>query len=277
MKTRIITAIICALIFIPFLVFSGTIAFPIILAVASALSVYEMLKFIGENNPVIRLVSCAIAAALPICARIYGNEQAFFNFTHKVFVLFLFMLFVVAVFSKGKKDVMNMAFVYVVVSFITNGYASIVLLRDYQFGEYIYMLVFICPWMTDIFAYFTGYFFGKHKLIPDVSPKKTIEGAIGGIVFSTLILVGYGYVMSTFVEELNANYLAFICVGIVLSIVSQCGDLIFSLIKRKYGVKDYGNLLPGHGGMLDRCDSVIASAPIVLFMFDLSGIFRLFI
>jgi len=83
--------------------------------------------------------------------------------------------------------------------------------------------------------------------------------------------------MSTFVEELNANYLAFICVGIVLSIVSQCGDLIFSLIKRKYGVKDYGNLLPGHGGMLDRCDSVIASAPIVLFMFDLSGIFRLFI
>lgn len=277
MKTRIITAIICALIFIPFLVFSGTIAFPIILAVASALSVYEMLKCIGENNPVIRLVSCAIAAALPICARIYGDEQAFFNFTHKVFVLFLFMLFVVAVFSKGKKDVMNMAFVYVVVSFITNGYASIVLLRDYQFGEYIYMLVFICPWMTDIFAYFTGYFFGKHKLIPDVSPKKTIEGAIGGIVFSTLILVGYGYVMSTFVEELNANYLAFICVGIVLSIVSQCGDLIFSLIKRKYGVKDYGNLLPGHGGMLDRCDSVIASAPIVLFMFDLSGIFRLFI
>ena len=277
MKTRIITAVICAAIFIPFLVFSDTVAFPIILAMASVLCVHEMLKCIGEKNPVIRLVAYAIAATLPICARTYGNEQAFFNFTHKIFVLFLFMLFAVAVFSKGKKDITNMAFVFVTVNFITNGYASIVLLRDYQYGEYIYMLVFLCPWMTDIFAYFTGYFFGKHKLIPDVSPKKTIEGAVGGIVFSTLILVLYGYVMTRFVDGLKANYLAFVCVGIVLSIVSQCGDLIFSLIKRKYGVKDYGNLLPGHGGMLDRCDSVIASAPIVLLMFDLSVFFRLFV
>ena len=117
---------------------------------------------------------------------------------------------------------------------------------------------------------------GKHKLIPDVSPKKTVEGAIGGVVFCTLAFVLYGFVLTVVIDGIQANYLAFVCVGIVLSVVSQCGDLVFSLIKRKYGIKDYGKLMPGHGGILDRFDSVIASAPFVLLMFDLSGIFRLF-
>lgn len=276
MKTRIITAVICTLVFLPFLIFSDTIVFPIVLAFAATVGIYEMLKCIGEKSLWVLLPSCFIGALLPISARLYGNEQFFFNFAHKILVVFVFYLAVIAVFSKGKKDVSTMAMVYVTVGFIVNGFSSIVLLRDYQYGQYIYLLVFICPWMTDIFAYFTGYFFGKHKLIPDVSPKKTVEGAIGGIVFCTLALVLYGFVMTVVIDGIKANYLAFICVGIVLSVVSQCGDLVFSLIKRKYGIKDYGKLMPGHGGILDRFDSVIASAPFVLLMFDLSGIFRLF-
>ena len=276
MKTRIITAVICTIVFLPFLIFSDTLIFPIVLAIASALGVYEMLKCIGEKSLWVILPSCFIGGLLPICARVYGNEQAFFNFSHKVLVVFVFYLAVIAVFSKGKKDISVMAMVYVTIVFIVNGFSSIVLLRDYQYGQYIYLLVFICPWMTDIFAYFTGYFFGKHKLIPDVSPKKTVEGAIGGIIFCTLSLILYGFVLTRFVGSIKANYLAFVCVGVVLSVVSQCGDLVFSLIKRKYGIKDYGKLMPGHGGVLDRFDSVIASAPFVLLMFDLSGIFRLF-
>ena len=276
MKTRIITAVICTLIFLPFLFFSNTIAFPIALSFASAIGVYEMLKCLGETSFWIKIMSLTIAISFPILARTYGNEQAFFNFAHKVFVVYLFLLFVVAVFSKGEREIGEMAMVFVTVNLIVNGFASIVLLRDYEFGKYIYLLVFLCPWMTDIFAYFTGYFLGKHKLIPDVSPKKTVEGAIGGVVFCTLILTLYGYVLTKFVDGLHANYIAFVCVGVVLSVVSQCGDLIFSLIKRKYGIKDYGNLMPGHGGVLDRFDSVIIAAPFVLMMFDLSGIFRLF-
>ncbi len=276
MKTRIITAVICTLIFLPFLFFSNTIAFPIALSFASAIGVYEMLKCLGETSFWIKIMSLTIAISFPILARTYGNEQAFFNFAHKVFVVYLFLLLVVAVFSKGEREIGEMAMVFVTVNLIVNGFASIVLLRDYEFGKYIYLLVFLCPWMTDIFAYFTGYFLGKHKLIPDVSPKKTVEGAIGGVVFCTLILTLYGYVLTKFVDGLHANYIAFVCVGVVLSVVSQCGDLIFSLIKRKYGIKDYGNLMPGHGGVLDRFDSVIIAAPFVLMMFDLSGIFRLF-
>ncbi len=277
MKTRIITAVICTLIFLPFLIWSDTIAFPLVISFAATLGVHEMLKCLKQNSLGIMVPSYVIAAAMPICARVYGNEQAFFNFMHKVFVVYLFYLLVISVFSKGEKNVSEMAIVYITVGFIVNGLSSIILLRDYEYGQYIFMLVFICPWMTDIFAYFTGYFLGKHKLIPDVSPKKTVEGAIGGIVFCTLSLVLYGFVMTKAIDGLQANYLAFVYVGIVLSVVSQCGDLVFSLIKRKYGIKDYGKLMPGHGGILDRFDSVIASAPFVLLMFDLSGIFRLFI
>lgn len=276
MKTRIITGIISAIILLPFLIFSDTYAFPVLLAFGSAVGVHEMMKCLGEKNLFVLVPSYIVGGALPICARLYGNEQAFFNFAHKVLVAYVFYLAVVAVFSKGKKDISEMAMVYVTVCFIVNGFSSIVLLRDYEYGQYIYLLVFLCPWMTDIFAYFTGYFLGKHKLIPDVSPKKTVEGAIGGVVFCTLSFLLYGFIMTKAIDGIKANYLACIVVGVVLSVVSQCGDLIFSLIKRKYGIKDYGKLMPGHGGILDRCDSVIASAPFVLLMFDLSKIFRIF-
>ncbi len=276
MKTRIISAVVATLIFLPFLIFSHTIAFPIILAFAACLGVFEMIRCLDKKNMLILLPSLIYAAVLPICSRLYGNEQAFFNFAHKMFVVYMFYLFVVAIFSKGKYDIADMAMVVITVTFIVNGFSSIVLLRDYEYGQYIYFLVFLCPWFTDIFAYFTGYFLGKHKLIPDVSPKKTIEGAIGGIVCCSLALVLYGFILSKFVEGLKPNYLALLFVGIVLSVVSQCGDLVFSLIKRKYGIKDYGKVMPGHGGILDRFDSVIASAPFVLLMFDLSGIFHLF-
>ncbi|MBQ6702018.1 MAG: CDP-archaeol synthase [Clostridia bacterium] len=276
MKTRIISSIVATAILLPFLFYSHTYAFACLMAFGACLGVYEMLKCLGEKNLFILIPSCLIGAAMPILAKWYPDEATFFNFAHKVFVVYVFYLAVIAVFSKGKKDVSAMALVYVTVCFIVNGFSSITILRDYQYGEYIYLLVFLCPWMTDIFAYFTGYFFGKHKLIPEVSPKKTIEGAIGGVVFCTLSLVLYGFLVSCFADGIKANYLAFVLVGVVLSVVSQCGDLIFSLIKRKFGIKDYGNIMPGHGGILDRCDSVIAAAPFVLWMFDLSKIFRLF-
>lgn len=276
MKTRIITAVVAALIFLPFLIFSDTIAFPCILAFTAAVGVYEMLRCLGEKSKVVVVISCMFSAAMPILARLYDSEQSYFNFTHKIFVVYIFFLFVLSVFSKGKRDVSKMAMICIMVSLIVNGFSTIVLLRDYKYGQYIYLMVFLCPWMTDIFAYFTGFFFGKHKLIPDVSPKKTVEGAIGGVVFSTLSIVLYGFILTKFVDGLDANYFALVCNGIVLSVVSQCGDLIFSLIKRKSGIKDYGKIMPGHGGILDRFDSVIIAAPFILMMFDLSGIFRLF-
>jgi phosphatidate cytidylyltransferase len=115
--------------------------------------------------------------------------------------------------------------------------------------------------MSDSFAYFTGRIFGKHKLIPSVSPKKTVEGAIGGVVFGVLTAVVFGFVVSTFFDPdgvITANYLVLAISGMFLSVVSQIGDLIMSVIKRHYNIKDYGKFFPGHGGILDRFDSIIA-------------------
>jgi phosphatidate cytidylyltransferase len=107
---------------------------------------------------------------------------------------------------------------------------------------------------------------GKHKLIPDVSPKKTVEGSIGGIVFCMLAMVIFGLIVNA-ISDFHANYLMLVVGGLLASIVSQIGDLCMSVIKRTYGIKDYGKLFPGHGGMLDRFDSVIAVS-IVLAVFS---------
>lgn len=276
MGTRIITAAVATALFIPVLVYSHTYAFPVTMSLLAVIAVYEMLSCLKMKNIMTLLPSGAIALALPVLARYYGEEIPFVNFTFKVFIIFLFYLLVLATFSKGKMEFTDMTAVFVTVYLIVMSFSSMVLLRDYEHGKYIYLLVFLCPWVTDSFAYFTGYFFGRHKLIPDVSPKKTVEGAVGGSVCCVLFFVLYGFLISLAVPELRPNYPALITVGLVMSVISQCGDLVFSLIKRKYGIKDYGKLLPGHGGILDRFDSVISTVPFVLIMFDLSGIFRLF-
>ena len=101
-----------------------------------------------------------------------------------------------------------------------------------------------------------AYFFGKHKLIEDVSPKKTIEGSIGGIVFCTVSFVLFG-VIADLAFGKDANLIFMAISGVIISIISQVGDLIMSVVKRHYGIKDYGRLFPGHGGMLDRLDSIL--------------------
>ena len=125
--------------------------------------------------------------------------------------------------------------------------------------------------MTDTFAYFSGYFFGKHKLCPEISPKKTVEGSIGGSLWSVGIVLVYGLLVDKqFGVEIN--YIKLGVLGVLIAIVSQIGDLTASVIKRKYGVKDYGTIFPGHGGVLDRLDSIIATAPLVYVYITTVGI-----
>ena len=105
---------------------------------------------------------------------------------------------------------------------------------------------------------------GRHKLIPDVSPKKTVEGSIGGIVFCMLAMLLFGVIVERAVPEIQANLWLFVVSGLVVSVVAQIGDLCMSVIKRSYGIKDYGKIFPGHGGVLDRFDSVLAVSVVLL-------------
>ena len=118
-----------------------------------------------------------------------------------------------------------------------------------------------------MFAYFVGSLIGKHKLIPEVSPKKTVEGAIGGVLFSALLSLVYGIGLDFVLKNIEVNYLRLFLFGAVLSVVSQLGDLIASLIKREYGVKDYSNIFPGHGGVMDRIDGITFASLFIYIVF----------
>ncbi len=172
----------------------------------------------------------------------------------------LLYIFAVAVFQNEKISVTDAGLIASSSLYIMAAFSSVIYIRDtFKAGQFMFLLCICAAFATDIFAYFTGYLFGKHKLIPTVSPKKTIEGAIGGVVFCVLIFVLFGFLVGAFTDY-SANYLVLVIGGVLISAVSQIGDLIMSLIKRKYGIKDYGKIFPGHGGVLDRCDSILAIA-----------------
>lgn len=138
-----------------------------------------------------------------------------------------------------------------------------------DFGIEAVILVFVFSWITDSGAYFAGRFFGKHKLIPKVSPKKTVEGAIGGVIAAILGTCLYCFIVSIILEVGIVRYDIMILLALVCSILSQFGDLAASVIKRDCGVKDFGSILPGHGGVLDRFDSVIFITPMVFYTLNL--------
>lgn len=150
--------------------------------------------------------------------------------------------------------------------FITTFFGTMIrIYRD--FGVYAVILVFVCAWTTDTGAYFTGKAFGKHKLIPKVSPKKTVEGSIGGVITAALCCVLYLFILNrlgiTHMDDLG--YISIVILGICASLFSQLGDLVASSVKRDCNAKDFGNLLPGHGGILDRFDSVIYITPVIYY------------
>ena len=134
------------------------------------------------------------------------------------------------------------------------------------FGQWLAWMVYVSSWGSDTCAYAVGRLFGRHKLAPDLSPKKSIEGSVGGIVGSALIGVIFGLIMSNFTGKSENLIIIFAVIGGLGSVISQIGDLAASGIKRNYDIKDYGHLIPGHGGILDRYDSIIITAPIVYFL-----------
>ena len=269
MLKRIITSIIATIIFIPILVFSDTWAFPIAMSFACVVGCCEMMFCIGQKKNILLLIPiCVIAASFPNIIRFAHLAKAehpnalfeVIKLALGVFMILALYVFGAAVFANKKLPITDACLLYSVVVYIVASFSFIVYIHDFiSYGRYIYLLTFICAWMTDIFAYFTGRFLGKHKLIPAVSPKKTVEGSIGGIIFCVIATVIFGIVIENFFIDVgNADYIVLAISAVFISVVSQMGDLIMSVIKRHYGIKDYGKLFPGHGGILDRFDSVMA-------------------
>ncbi len=140
------------------------------------------------------------------------------------------------------------------------------LTRELDQGMYIVWLIFISSWISDTFAYIVGMLFGSHRLAPNLSPKKSVEGAVGGMAASALFGALYAWFIVSKVIDMNGIVWIFAMIGGIGSIVSQIGDLFASGVKRNYEIKDYGKCIPGHGGIMDRFDSLIFVAPIIFFL-----------
>lgn len=183
------------------------------------------------------------------------------------FYLFTVIVFIIMILNYKVFTFQDISATYTMTIIITFSLSTIVMIRDLNGdnGVFYVTLALAMPWMTDVGAFFVGRSLGKRKLCPNISPNKTIAGAFGGIIVSTIsmILIGLMFQIWWFKNPVIINYFLLIIMSIVGSVMAILGDLCFSFVKRTCHVKDFGNAFPGHGGFLDRFDSVILAAPFV--------------
>lgn len=179
-----------------------------------------------------------------------------------VMLLFYVALFVELMLAQTKIPFAQAAYCLVGGIMIPYLLASLVRTQLLDQGRYFIMLPFVVAFLTDIGGYFAGLILGKHKLCPVISPKKTVEGFVGGIILAMVGMVAYGLILQLGFG-FKINYMLVIVYGVLGALGGVIGDLSFSVIKRQTGIKDYGHLIPGHGGILDRFDSVIVVAPLM--------------
>ena len=268
MKVRLLTALGILIVGLPILLFSEYIVYPIVLGLLSAIAVWELLRVFGLHKTwAISIPSYIIALVLPALTHssIIPADRHTDYILSVGLVIFLYLLYLaaVAVLGRGKIGYNKVSAVFTSFTYVTVSFTSLGILRYMNNGAYLFEIVFIGAWVSDSMAYFTGRLIGRHKLAPILSPKKTIEGSIGGIVFTVAAFVLYGLIIE-WISPLNANLWLLAIMGGVLSAVSQIGDLWASLIKREHGIKDYSQMLPGHGGVMDRFDSVLSISTLLM-------------
>ena len=261
MKSRLIVAAVFIPVLVIIMLFLPDYVFAVVVAVICAISAYEFQHATGnKGNDRISIYSSFAAALVP--AGVYFGH-GMLAFTAVVLVM-MCLLFFEAIKAYGKKKQITPGQVIMTLfgsTLIPYMLSTLIILRNMPEGRLFVLLPVISAFITDAGAYFTGVFIGKTKAFPHISPGKTIEGYIGGLAVGTAALLFYGAVviMTTYYD---VRFAALALCGILGAAATQLGDLAFSLIKREYEIKDYGRLLPGHGGMLDRFDSMVFAAPL---------------
>lgn len=263
MKTRIIVAAIG----LPLLLVVLLVLPPVFLAALVSLIVLlgatEMYRAVGGAPNARVLIVTVLFAALTPFAVYFGIGHAGFFAIIMPLMAYNFAEAIIAYERDRKVRVEDILVSLLCGALIPYFLSAMVSLRQMENGKYFVILVCVITMVSDSGAYFTGYFLGKHKVTPRVSPNKSLEGYIGSMVSAVLGIMIFGYIAAE-LGNFDVNYGRLAVYAVVGNIFTQLGDLSFSLIKRIYGVKDYGNLLPGHGGALDRFDSMIFTAPVVL-------------
>lgn len=253
MKKRVISAIVALLIFIPIFCIGGFI-FDIAIITLALLGLREFLKVKESKKELPNFISFIsyIILTLIVISGINLNQMVYtVDFRIISALLLVFLLPTILYHDRSLYSVTDAFYLIGGVFFLGISFSLFIVLRNIDLSLILYL--FLITIMTDTYAYLIGMLIGKHKLLEDISPKKTWEGMIAGTIFGTLIATTF-YMN---VIDMNANLLLIISMTLFLSILGQFGDLVFSAIKRYFGTKDFSNIMPGHGGILDRLDSVI--------------------
>lgn len=260
MKTRIVAAaVLIPVLFLVTLVAPKWLA-AVIFGLMLSIAAYELLygtRLIRHPRLVLYSAVMAFAVAMWSC----------FEAVHAYAVLGL-LLFCMLLFAEMMMDHVKVRFEMLCMCLfagvvVPGLLTALVRILTMSIGRYVILIPFVIAFMSDTGAYFVGLKFGKHKLAPVVSPHKTIEGALGGIVTATASMILYALVLDLLPRGLQVNYALALLYGFLGSLAGMMGDLCFSVIKRQTGIKDYGDLIPGHGGILDRFDSMMTVAPLM--------------
>jgi len=251
----IIFPLLCAL-----LIFANSLVMDIALAIISALCFYEY-------------THCFQATKKANPSKWYGFAVSFLLiFVHMIswdlyeklvvtlIPISLLVLMCEMLFNEDRKNIVDIAITFMGILYIPIMFSLLSVIRDkMDLGKYLVWYVFICSWGSDVFAYFFGKKFGKHK-ITKISPKKSVEGCIAGIVGAVILAIAYTLIVNS-AYSLALNVGTVVLISAILAVVGQVGDVFASAVKRYCGIKDFGDIIPGHGGMLDRVDSVIFVIP----------------
>ena len=264
-KTRCISAFILVIIALVTLIMGGPVLAITLLAI-SLVAFYELTKAcqIHTANKCNALEIVGYLAITAFYIMIYFSVHELYLILW--FVVFFLSLLFVYVFLFPKYEAVQVMVTFFSVFYAPVMFSFIYKTRETKYGLYLVWMVFVSSWISDTFAYLTGVLFGKHKLAPVLSPKKSVEGSIGGVVGSAICGALFGWYLSMSVIQNGEIVWIFALIGAIGSLVSQLGDLAASAIKRNHDIKDYGNLIPGHGGIMDRFDSVIVTSPMIYFL-----------
>lgn len=259
-KTRLLSGIILVILALVFIITGKEVLLLATLAI-SCIGMFELYRVFQVEKSLISGIGY-LAAVVFYC----NLEWKFLPDIMILFMAYLILLMFMYVFSYPKYQANQVMAVFFGVFYIAVMLSYVYQIRMLERGVYLAFLVFFCSWGCDTCAYCVGKLIGKHKMSPKLSPKKSIEGAVGGVAGSALLTALYCFIFRAQMNLTGAEIGILAGIAAIAGLISMVGDLTASAIKRNYDIKDYGHLIPGHGGILDRFDSMIITAPIIYFL-----------
>lgn len=258
MKTRIISGIIGVALLVLILFLHKTFVYPLCIGAITAIAIFELFRAKDCLKHRISFFAAELYAVLSPFFLFYGKH----GIAQMIMMAVIMLMFLDSVVQHEKLKMDQTCFMLVVSVFVTKSLGLLITLKQMhpKYGFLFVILALCSAWVADTGAYFTGTFLGKHRLCPEISPKKTVEGFIGGIVTTVLLFFVFSLIYGG-IADAKVQYFGVILIAAVCAVISVLGDLTASILKRQCGIKDFGNIMPGHGGVMDRFDSVLFTLP----------------